>query len=102
MDEPIPISSVAESVTLETGGMDNLDDDEDDVFTSPTTAVPSFPTFSALSTGESHLDVDAAAIGIVGALDADGKKEQPRLIVEALVVRKMSVGEAFLDFGGFS
>jgi len=26
----------------------------------------------------------------------------PRLIVEALVVRKMSLEEAFLDFGGFS
>jgi hypothetical protein len=27
---------------------------------------------------------------------------EPRLIVEALVVRKMSLEEAFLDFGGFS
>lgn len=27
---------------------------------------------------------------------------EPRLIVEALVVRKMSLDEAFLDFGGFS
>lgn len=28
--------------------------------------------------------------------------KEPRLIVEALVVRKMSIEEAFLDFGGFS
>ena len=93
---------VAESATLDVGPVGDLDDDDDDVFASPTTAVPSFTTFSAHSTGESHLDVDAAAIGVVRALEADGKKEEPRLIVEALVVRKMSLGEAFLDFGGFS
>ncbi|THG99132.1 hypothetical protein EW026_g3165 [Hermanssonia centrifuga] len=28
--------------------------------------------------------------------------KEPRLIVEALVVRKLSIDEAFLDFGGFS
>ena len=28
--------------------------------------------------------------------------KEPRLIVEALVVRKMSIDEGFLDFGGFS
>lgn len=92
---------VAEPATLDAVSVGDLDDD-DDVFASPTTAVPSFPTFSAHSTAESHLDVDAAAIGVVRALEADGKKEEPRLIVEALVVRKMSLGEAFLDFGGFS
>ncbi|OBZ77978.1 hypothetical protein A0H81_01790 [Grifola frondosa] len=30
------------------------------------------------------------------------KEREPRLIVEALVVRKMSLEEAYLDFGGFS
>ncbi|KAH7922731.1 hypothetical protein BV22DRAFT_1094102 [Leucogyrophana mollusca] len=43
-----------------------------------------------------------------GAEPAEGTKPsaavtaEPRLIVEALVVRKMSLEEAFLDFGGFS
>ncbi|KDQ50078.1 hypothetical protein JAAARDRAFT_200321 [Jaapia argillacea MUCL 33604] len=31
----------------------------------------------------------------------DVDPDEPRLIVEALVVRKMSIEEAFLDFGGF-
>jgi len=102
VEEPTRMVPVAESTTLGVGTVGDLDDDDDDVFASPTTAVPSFATFSEHSTGESHLDVDAAAIGVVKALEADGKKEEPRLIVEALVVRKMSLGEAFLDFGGFS
>ena len=104
VEEPTSIFPVAESATFDVvGNVGDLDDDDDDdVFASLPTAVPSFPTFSAHSTGESHLDVDAAAIGFVSALEADGgKKEEPRLIVEALVVRKMSLGEAFLDFGGF-
>ncbi|KDR73128.1 hypothetical protein GALMADRAFT_251691 [Galerina marginata CBS 339.88] len=102
VEEPTQIASVADSEFLDMTNVEDFDDD-DDVFASPTTAHPSFPTFSASSTGESHLDVDAAAIGIVGgALGGDGEAEQPRLIVEALVVRKMSLGEAFLDFGGFS
>ncbi|KAK0463677.1 uncharacterized protein EV420DRAFT_1638600 [Desarmillaria tabescens] len=53
----------------------------DDVFASPT---PSTPYTSVASSG------------------AEEGKDQPRLIVEALVVRKMSIEEAFLDFGGFS
>ena len=80
-------------------------DDDNDVFATPLTAIPSFPTFSASDTAESHFD--AAVINIVGAMGAaisGGEKEQQqsRLIVEALVVRKMSIEEAFLDFGGFS
>lgn len=92
-------------VDIDEAADDTAVDDDDDVFASPTSAVPSFPTFSALTTGESHLDVDAAVIGMVGALIAhkEGEEvEQPRLIVEALVVRKISLEEAFLDFGGFS
>ncbi|KAI6121195.1 hypothetical protein F5141DRAFT_1088535 [Pisolithus sp. B1] len=52
----------------------------------------------------------------VDALDSDGRtvmavrktnnvgiaNKEPRLIVEALVVRKMSLEDSFLDFGGFS
>ncbi|KAH9949749.1 hypothetical protein B0H21DRAFT_727242 [Amylocystis lapponica] len=37
-----------------------------------------------------------------GQGSAMGEQREPRLIVEALVVRKMSIEEAFLDFGGFS
>ncbi|KIM43419.1 hypothetical protein M413DRAFT_443360 [Hebeloma cylindrosporum] len=103
VEEPTCMLPVAESTTLDGGAVGVPDyDDDDDVFASPTTAIPSFPTFSAHSTGESHLDVDTTAIGVVSALETVGKKEEPRLIVEALVVRKMSLGEAFLDFGGFS
>ncbi|KAF8965475.1 hypothetical protein BDZ97DRAFT_1658927 [Flammula alnicola] len=105
VEEPAPMAAIADSATLDMSSIADFGDDDgdDDVF-APPTALPSFPTFSAESTGESHLDVDAAVIGIVGALGAtgNGEKEQPRLIVEALVVRKMSLGEAFLDFGGFS
>ena len=77
-------------------------EDDNDVFATPLTTIPSFPTFSASDTAESHLDV--AVINIAGAMEAiSGEKEQQsRLIVEALVVRKMSMEEAFLDFGGFS
>ncbi|KAF8154808.1 hypothetical protein B0H34DRAFT_783861 [Crassisporium funariophilum] len=99
VEEPIIIEGT-DVFTLDVESVDDFDDD-DDVFASPTTALPSFPTFSASSTGESHLD--AAVIGIVGALkEMSGEREPPRLIVEALVVRKMSLEEAFLDFGGFS
>ncbi|PPQ69343.1 hypothetical protein CVT24_001639 [Panaeolus cyanescens] len=92
--EPAP---VFDTIDVE----DPIEDDDDDVFGSPITTAPLFPTFSALTTGESHLDVDTTAIGIVGALTAEGGKEETRLIVEALVVRKMSIEEGFLDFGGF-
>lgn len=53
-----------------------------------------------------HLDFsdgDGRAVTAVGKIDdvwvADN---EPRLIVEALVVRKMSLEDSFLDFGGFS
>ena len=64
------------------------------------TATSSFPTFSASDTAESHFD--SAAMNIVGVMGAiSGEKEQQlRLIVEALVVRKISVEEAFLGFSG--
>ena len=101
--ESLHVSLVEEpsSVTNEDlGSAEELDDN--DVFATPLTAIPSFPTFSASDTAESHLD--AAVINIVGAMGAiSGEKEQQsRLIVEALVVRKMSMEEGFLDFGGFS
>ena len=104
VEEPSSILNEDETSGLVTGSpTDEFDDDDNDVFATPLTAIPSFPTFSASDTAESHFD--AAVIDIVGAMGAiSGEKEQQqsRLIVEALVVRKMSIEEAFLDFGGFS
>ena len=102
VEEPSSITNEDEASGLVTA--DEFDDDND-VFATPYTTIPSFPTFSASDTAESHFD--AAVINIVGAMGAavsGGEKEQQqsRLIVEALVVRKMSIEEAFLDFGGFS
>ena len=82
-------------------------DGEDDVFASPVSGI-AFPKFAETSTGESHLNVDPAAIGIAIAATSSstGPGEDgsltPRFIVEALVVRKMTLEEGFLDFGGFS
>ncbi|KAF7373519.1 GTP-binding protein 2 [Mycena sanguinolenta] len=67
--------------TLELNAASEDDDGEDDVFPSPLTATPAPFT-------------DTAPVE---------REDAPRrLIVEALVVRKMSLEEAFLDFGGFS
>ena len=104
VEEPTPFMNKDEETPgLVTGATDEFDDNDDDndVFATPMTAIPSFPTFSASDTAESHLD--ASIINIVGAMGSiSGEKAQSRLIVEALVVRKMSLEEAFLDFGGFS
>jgi len=107
VDDATEMPNIMHPTTVEVVNSEEIDDD-DDVFASPTITAPSFPKFAPSSTGESHLDVDTTAIGIVtGALAGKtcaegGEKEEPRLIVEALVVRKMSLGEAFLDFSGFS
>lgn len=90
-------------------------DEEDDVFGLPspsTSKLHSFPTFAPSSIGESHLDVDPDVVKLAAGLNAtaihdsaekvEDDDEKPRLIVEALVVRKMSLEEGFLDFGGFS
>jgi hypothetical protein len=76
------------------------DNDDDDVFASPlSTAKPPFASFSH---GVERLG--AQGDDILGQMDdVDGEeKTGNRLIVEALVVRKMSLDEGFLDFGGFS
>ena len=86
------------------------EDDDDDVFAPPTTATP-FSTFPTAPGGESFLNAPATALAFPAAFSSGagsamngGKAEkgETRLIVEALVVRKMSLEEAFLDFGGFS
>ncbi len=74
VDEDIPSISLVEPDNEEVTG-------DDDVFATPS---PSAPYTS------------------VASCSAEEGKDQPRLIVEALVVRKMSIEEAFLDFGGFS
>lgn len=77
-------------------GLGDDDDGEDDVFPSPMTATPG--PFTAFA---SQLTVPMEnSTGTQGK--DNGKYVAPRLIVEALVVRKMSLEEAFLDFGGFS
>ncbi|KAJ6520606.1 hypothetical protein DFH09DRAFT_1048381 [Mycena vulgaris] len=69
-------------------------DDDDDVFPSPVTATPvPFTAFASQLTVP--VETGARAKHHPGGAP-------PRLIVEALVVRKMSLEEAFLDFGGFS
>ncbi|KAF5310057.1 hypothetical protein D9619_010583 [Psilocybe cf. subviscida] len=109
VEEPTPVATVTPSpvlasVPLEVLAIGEDGDGDDDVFASPHTPKPMFaPTSSA----ESHLDVDPAEIEIVSSLAGGNEQEgeqqgKSRLIVEALVVRKMSIDEAFLDFGGFT
>jgi len=65
-------------------------------------AEPSFGTHIGVAISGCSPEADVGA-GDVDAGDGGGhSKLEPRLIVEALVVRKMSLQEAFLDFGGFS
>ncbi|KAG6819915.1 hypothetical protein H0H93_007449 [Arthromyces matolae] len=72
--------SLADTDTFLSGPLedDPNDNDGDDVF-SPPKSMPNAPTFKD-----------------------NGNGNGSRLIVEALVVRKMSLDEAFLDFGGFT
>lgn len=77
------------------GNIDTLEDDND-LFT----AKPGLSSLPSFTTSESHLDVDPAAIA--SAVGVTSNKEHKTLIVEALVVRKISYQEAFLDFEGFS
>jgi hypothetical protein len=91
------------SPATEEGVVDDADGDND-VFASPT------PFSSALSNsiitlkGDSnnHTEHLVSALGTHdNAAAPSANQSQPRMIVEALVVRKMSMEEAFLDFEGF-
>ncbi|KAJ7270744.1 hypothetical protein B0H12DRAFT_1200373 [Mycena haematopus] len=88
----VDVALVSEPIipTLELNTISGDDDGEDDVFPSPLTATP--VPFTAF----------ASQLTVPVENSARGKEGVPRLIVEALVVRKMSLEEAFLDFGGFS
>lgn len=102
IDDPAPISTSPESSIIPTFQIvpdPDEDDGDDDVFTSPTTATP-FAAFDSTSSS-SYLSASSAVSGVEGP-DQKELHGLNRLIVEALVVRKMSLDEAFLDFGGFS
>lgn len=65
----------------------------------PSTCRPTSPEASLVDA----LGSDGQAIMPVGKTNrVDIASQEPRLIVEALVVRKMSLEDSFLDFGGFS
>ncbi|KAJ6524575.1 hypothetical protein B0H19DRAFT_597248 [Mycena capillaripes] len=93
--EPVLVSErTIPSLELNAVSLEAEDDDgEDDVFPSPMMATP--VPFTAFA---SQLTVPVEN----GAHGKESGNVLPRLIVEALVVRKMSLEEAFLDFGGFS
>ncbi|KAL1746430.1 hypothetical protein HDZ31DRAFT_34146 [Schizophyllum fasciatum] len=91
LDDPLVVAATADSdvpdLQLGNEPVDvAADDDDDDVF--PT---PRFPSTSHAS----QVDTDGPVVV------TENSESQPRLIVEALVVRKMSLDEAFLDFEGF-
>ncbi|KAF8502434.1 hypothetical protein BU17DRAFT_102013 [Hysterangium stoloniferum] len=62
------------------------------------------PTLEALALEGSvdSGDVAAPIITVTDVSDQPITAHEPRLIVEALVVRKLALEEAFLDFGGFA
>lgn len=70
------------------------------VMVDPSTCRPTSPEASSLA---DSLGSDGQATMAVGKTNrVDITSQEPRLIVEALVVRKMSLEDSFLDFGGFS
>ncbi|TFK64564.1 hypothetical protein BDN72DRAFT_846487 [Pluteus cervinus] len=90
--------------TLELPEDEEANDGDDDVFPPPTTPAPYAPFQPATNSSTSYLSVTSMPKattpddeGVVPPINGE-----PRLIVEALVVRKLSIEEAFLDFGGFS
>ncbi|KAL0575701.1 hypothetical protein V5O48_006261 [Marasmius crinis-equi] len=94
-DESIP----SISLTVDTADDGPVDGEDDDVFASPTPSAP-YKTFQ--SSVEPPTPLTEGTEGLLLGSDKDGGGKGVHLIVEALVVRKMSLEEAFLDFGGFS
>ena len=74
---------IVENDEGKSGENEGGDDDDDDIF--PTPFIP-----------------NAGSLDEQGAKGAQGEDDGKRIIVEALVVRKMSLEEAFLDFGTFA
>lgn len=96
-DEQIPLISL----TSVDNDPDALDGEDDDVFAQPTPSVP-YKTFQPgiKSYTEPATPLSEGTEGMFS--NSQGKDGELCLIVEALVVRKMSLEEAFLDFEGFS
>lgn len=99
LDEPQPVTisdALAADDAIPTISLTaDSNGDDDDVF--PTPSIPYIPFLKSLKTvvlenGTKDLSTDSAGAEVT----------EKRLIVEALVVRKMSIEEAYLDFGGFS
>lgn len=68
----------------------------------PGEAGASIDTLSAVIPADSDCKhLHAGSTGVVPSVSPSVANSGPRLIVEALVVRKMSIEEAYLDFGGF-
>ena len=72
---------------------------DDDVFASPSLS-NSHATFTGGNTTATYLSA-SSPVGVNSGVEGDVGGHN-RLIVEALVVRKMSLDEGFLDFGGFA
>ena len=100
-DESIPVISLTTSVAEDHGGVANVDGEDDDVFATPTPSVP-YKTFQFSTTAEPSTPLTEGTEGLLPGPGKGGEGKGTHLIVEALVVRKMSLEEAFLDFGGFS
>ncbi|KAF9261073.1 hypothetical protein L218DRAFT_961759 [Marasmius fiardii PR-910] len=99
-DELIPVINL--TAVVDPIDKSPLDSEDDDVFTAPTPSMP-FKTFQSAT--ESITPLTERTEGLLSAASITGKDDMTKgthLIVEALVVRKMSLEEAFLDFGGFS
>ncbi|KAG7095112.1 hypothetical protein E1B28_005897 [Marasmius oreades] len=97
-DESIPVVSL--TAPLDPTDKMSLEAEDDDVFASPT---PSAQYKAFQSTVQTVTPLTEGTEGLFSGAPVVGKGDGgTHLIVEALVVRKMSLEEAFLDFGGFS
>ncbi|KAJ8082488.1 hypothetical protein PM082_008343 [Marasmius tenuissimus] len=97
-DDLIPAISLTTDVADDAA---TVDGEDDDVFASPTPSVP-YKTFQFATNIEPSTPLTEGTEGLLPGPRKGGEGKGTHLIVEALVVRKMSLEEAFLDFGGFS
>jgi len=111
LDDPVAIPAAFDTnsiPTLHLTADPDEEEDVDDVFATPTTAGPftTFPSSDSTSYFTTNIvsssSTTTGPVADVNGFNGAGAHGQTRLIVEALVVRKMSLEEAFLDFGGFS
>lgn len=96
MQELVLAANGTDSVSGLVGGLESLHLHLD---------IASVPVPVALPDSTSSYSSDIPSIAITSGFNVNKQRlvdDEPRLIVEALVVRKLSLEEAFLDFGGFS